>query len=62
MTSEKKVSEILNWVQDVLNANWGFMCCLKEDLKDLVAIAQAEHAVVRCEDCKNRQNPEECPM
>ena len=73
MTSEEKMSEILDWVQDALNANWGFMCCLKEDLKDLVAIAQAEHAVVRtktikakpvvrCKDCKHRYDIEHCPM
>ena len=62
MTPEEKMNEILDWVQDTLNVNWGFMCCLRDDLEDLVAIAQAEHAVIRCEDCQNRQNPEECPM
>ena len=73
MTPEEKMNEILDWVQDALNVNWDFMCCLKDDLEDLVAIAQAEHAavrtktikakpVVRCKDCKHRYDIEHCPM
>lgn len=41
MTSKEKITEIFNWVQDSY-IDWNFMCCLKQDLEELVEIAQAE--------------------
>lgn len=42
MTSKEKINDILDWVQSATNVNWGFMCCLKQDLEHLVTIAQTE--------------------
>lgn len=41
MTSKEKITEILNWVQDSY-IDWNFMRGLKQDLEELVEIAQAE--------------------
>lgn len=43
MTSKEKITEILNWVQDSY-IDWNFMRGLKQDLEELVEIAQAEGA------------------
>ena len=42
MTSKEKIKEILRWVQDESCADWNFMRGLKQDLKELVAIAHNE--------------------
>lgn len=42
MTSKEKIKDILDWVQNTADVNWGFMCCLKQDLEGLVIIAQTE--------------------
>lgn len=42
MTSKEKVTDILDFVQNVTDADWGFMQCLKQDLEHLVVIAQTE--------------------
>lgn len=42
MTSKEKINDILDWVQNTMEVNWSFMACLKQDLKDLVVIAQDE--------------------
>lgn len=42
VTSKEKMKEILDFVQDVTDADWGFMMCLKQDLEGLVIIAQTE--------------------
>ena len=42
MTSKEKMNEILEYVQNVTNADWGFMMCLKQDLEGLITIAQIE--------------------
>ena len=41
MTSKEKITEILNWVQDSY-IDWNFMRGLKQDLEELVIIAQTE--------------------
>lgn len=41
MTSKEKITEILNWVQDYY-IDWNFMRGLKQDLEELVIIAQTE--------------------
>lgn len=42
MTSKEKIKDILDWVQNTADVNWGIMQCLKQDLEHLVAIAQTE--------------------
>ena len=42
MTSKEKIKDILDFVQNVTDADWGFMMCLKQDLEHLVVIAQTE--------------------
>lgn len=42
MTSKEKIKDILDWVQSATDVEWGFMCCLKQDLERLVLIAQTE--------------------
>lgn len=41
MTSKEKITSILNWVQDSY-IDWNFMRGLKQDLEELVIIAQTE--------------------
>lgn len=41
MTSKEKITEILNWVQGSY-MDWNCMRGLKQDLEELVEIAQAE--------------------
>lgn len=43
MTSKEKITTILNWVQ-CSYIDWNFMRGLKQDLEELVEIAQAEGA------------------
>lgn len=43
MTSKEKITTILNWVQTSY-IDWNFMRGLKQDLEELVEIAQAEGA------------------
>ena len=43
MTSKEKISTILNWVQTSY-IDWNVMCGLKQELEDLVEIAQIEGA------------------
>lgn len=43
MTSKEKITIILNWVQTSY-IDWNFMRGLKQDLEELVEIAQAEGA------------------
>jgi len=43
MTSKEKITEILNWVQGSY-MDWNCMCYLKQDLEELVGIAQVEGA------------------
>lgn len=43
MTSKEKITEILDWVQNS-HVDWNFMRCLKQDLEELVKIAQVEGA------------------
>lgn len=43
MTSKNKITMILNWVQTSY-IDWNFMRGLKQDLEELVEIAQAEGA------------------
>ena len=42
MTSKEKIKDILAFVQNSMDVDWGFMCCLKQDLEGLVIIAQTE--------------------
>lgn len=42
MTSKEKMKEILDWVQNTGDVNWGFMRGLQQDLEHLVVIAQTE--------------------
>lgn len=42
MTSKEKMNEILDFVQNAANIDWGFMMCLKQDLEGLIIIAQIE--------------------
>lgn len=42
MTSKEKMNEILDFVQNAANIDWGFMMCLKQDLEGLITIAQIE--------------------
>lgn len=42
MTSKEKIDDILDWVNSTADVDWGFMCCLKQDLELLVIIAQTE--------------------
>lgn len=42
MTSKEKMKEILDFVQNATDADWGFMMCLKQDLAGLIIIAQTE--------------------
>ena len=42
MTSKEKIKDILDWVQSTADVEWGFMCCLKQDLEHLVIISQTE--------------------
>lgn len=42
MTSKEKIKDILDWVQSIMCVDWGFMCCLRQDLENLVVIAQTE--------------------
>ena len=43
MTSKEKITTILNWVQTSY-IDWNFIRGLKQDLEELVEIAQAEGA------------------
>lgn len=43
MTSKEKITTILNWVQTSY-IDWNFMRGLKQDLEELVEIAQVEGA------------------
>ena len=42
MNSKEKIKDILGFVQNVTETDWGFMMCLKQELEHLVIIAQAE--------------------
>jgi hypothetical protein len=42
MASKEKIKDILDWVQSTMEVDWGFMACLKQDLENLVVIAQTE--------------------
>lgn len=42
MTSKEKIKDILDWIQNTTDADWGLMCCIKQDLEHLVIIAQTE--------------------
>ena len=42
MTSKEKITDILDFVQNVTDSDWSFMQCLKQDLEHLVIIAQTE--------------------
>lgn len=42
MTSKEKIKDILDWMQNTTDADWNFLCCLKQDLESLVIIAQTE--------------------
>lgn len=42
MTSKEKIKDILNWIQNTTDADWNFLCCLKQDLEGLAIIAQTE--------------------
>lgn len=42
LSSQQKINDILDWVQNTRDVDWGFMCCLKQDLEHLVIIAQTE--------------------
>ena len=42
MTSKEKIKDILDWMQNTTDADWNFLCCLKQDLEHLVTIAQTE--------------------
>lgn len=46
-TSKQKTRDILDWVQSTAEVDWGFMCCLKQELEQLVAIASGNDAVGR---------------
>jgi hypothetical protein len=43
-TSKQKTKDILDWVQNTAEVDWGFMCCLKQELEQLVAIASRDDA------------------
>lgn len=43
-TSKQKAKDILDWVQSTAEVDWGFMCCLKQELEQLVAIASRDDA------------------
>lgn len=42
MNSKEKIKDILDFVQNATEADWGFMMCLKQELERLVIIAQTE--------------------
>ena len=42
MDSKEKIRDILNSVQNTIDADLGFICCLRKDLEHLVVIAQTE--------------------
>ena len=42
MTSKEKIRDILDWMQSNTDADWNFLCCLKQSLEHLVTIAQIE--------------------
>ena len=42
MTSKEKIKDILDWIQSTTDADWIFLCCLKQDLEHLATIAQIE--------------------
>lgn len=42
MTSKEKINDILAFVQNSMDVDWGFMQYLKQDLEGLVIIAQTE--------------------
>ena len=42
MTSKEKIKDILDWMQNTTDADWSFLRCLKQDLENLVVIAQIE--------------------
>lgn len=44
VTSEEKIKEILDWVQNTQCIDWHFMGCLKQDLELLALIAKKEGA------------------
>lgn len=43
-TSKQKTKDILDWVQSTAEVDWWFMCCLKQELEQLVAIASGNDA------------------
>lgn len=42
MNSKEKIKDILDFVQNVIEVDWSFMMCLRQELELLVAIAQTE--------------------
>ena len=42
MNSKEKIKDILSFVQNVTETEWGFMMCLKQELEHLVIISQTE--------------------
>ena len=42
MASKEKIKDILDWMQNTTDADWNFLQCLKQDLENLVVIAQTE--------------------
>ena len=42
MDSKEKIRDILNSVQNAIEADLGFLCCLRKDLEHLVVIAHLE--------------------
>ena len=58
MTSEEKIIEILNYVQGS-QINWTFMMGLKQDLEELIKIAQTEQSVIERLEILQKENPEQ---
>lgn len=53
LSSQQKINDILDWVQNTRDVDWGFMCCLKQDLEQLVIIAQTE-GIKEAQDALNK--------
>ena len=58
MTSKEKIIEILNYVQGS-QINWTFMMGLKQDLEELIKIAQTEQSVIERLEILQKENPEQ---
>ena len=46
MTSKEKITDILDFVQNVTDADWGFMQCLKQDLEQIGRASCRERVLV----------------